>query len=214
MFNNSNAIHKQLAGGSKKIHTAYCAGWRNTEPLFTKKTLFYGCKNVGKINKYQHTKKINKTRPYTIQIYLMMTSSTGSIFRVTGRLCGEFTGHRYISPTMASDAELWCFLWSAPELNDSVNNRDAGGLRRHRAHYDVIVIFVISRWVTTYSGLISVGVVFFTALFVVIYRESLDPGTAGLSLMYALQVNSSSIGHHWCTSHKKMHTRHRCALLY
>ena len=27
----------------------------------------------------------------------------------------EFAGHRWIPRTMASDAELWCFLWSAPE---------------------------------------------------------------------------------------------------
>ena len=46
---------------------------------------------------------------------LMMTSSNGNIFRVTGPLCGEFTGHRWIPLTKASDAELCCFLWSAPE---------------------------------------------------------------------------------------------------
>ena len=45
----------------------------------------------------------------------MMTSSNGNIFHVTGPLCGEFTGHRRIPLTKASDAELWCFLWSAPE---------------------------------------------------------------------------------------------------
>ena len=45
----------------------------------------------------------------------MMTSSNGSIFRVTGHLCGEFTGPRWIPHTKASDAELWCLLWSAPE---------------------------------------------------------------------------------------------------
>ena len=27
----------------------------------------------------------------------------------------EFTGHRWIVPTKACDAELWCFLWSGPE---------------------------------------------------------------------------------------------------
>ena len=46
---------------------------------------------------------------------LMMTSSNGNIFRVTGPLCGEFTGPRWIPRTKASDAVLWCFLWSAPE---------------------------------------------------------------------------------------------------
>ena len=46
---------------------------------------------------------------------IMMTSSKGNIFRVTGHLCGEFTGPRWIPRTKASDAELWCFLWSASE---------------------------------------------------------------------------------------------------
>ena len=45
----------------------------------------------------------------------MMTSSNGNIFRVTGPLCGEITGPRWIPHTKASDAELWCFLWSARE---------------------------------------------------------------------------------------------------
>ena len=46
---------------------------------------------------------------------LVMTSSNGNIFRVTGHLCGEFTSHRWIPRTKASDAELWCFLWSASD---------------------------------------------------------------------------------------------------
>ena len=44
----------------------------------------------------------------------MMTSSNGNILRVTGNLCGEFTGPRWIPQvphTKASDAELWCLLW-------------------------------------------------------------------------------------------------------
>ena len=45
----------------------------------------------------------------------MMTSSNGNTFRVTGHLCGEFTGSRWIPSTKASDAGLSCFLWSAPE---------------------------------------------------------------------------------------------------
>ena len=49
------------------------------------------------------------------ELHSMMTSSNGNIFRVTGNLCGEFTGPRWIPRTKASDAELWCFLWSASE---------------------------------------------------------------------------------------------------
>ena len=47
--------------------------------------------------------------------FAMMTSSNGNFFRVTGHLCGEFTDHRWIPRTKASVAELWCFLWSAPD---------------------------------------------------------------------------------------------------
>ena len=61
-------------------------------------------------------------------------------FRVTGPLCGEFTGHRWFPLTKASDAELWCFLLICAWTNGWVNNRDAGDLRRHRAHYVVIVM--------------------------------------------------------------------------
>ena len=51
-----------------------------------------------------------------IYILLMMMSSDGNIFRVTDLLWGEFTGHWWIPLTWASDAELWCFIRSAPEL--------------------------------------------------------------------------------------------------
>ena len=37
------------------------------------------------------------------------------LFLVTGPLWGEFTGDRWFPLTKASDAELWCFLWSAPQ---------------------------------------------------------------------------------------------------
>ena len=74
-----------------------------------------------------------------ILVYHMMTSSNGIIFHVTGHLCGEFTGHRWIPCTKASDAELWCLLWSAPEKT-LVNNGETGDLSRHRAHYDVTVM--------------------------------------------------------------------------
>ena len=56
-----------------------------------------------------------------------------------------FTGDRWSPRTKASDAELWCFLWPAPWINGWVNNREAGDLRRHRAHCDVIVMLSAER---------------------------------------------------------------------
>ena len=57
-----------------------------------------------------------------------MTSWNRVIFRVTGLLWGESTGNRWIPLKKASDAELWCLLWT---------NGWASDLRCHRAHYDI-----------------------------------------------------------------------------
>ena len=48
-------------------------------------------------------------------VSIMMTSSIGNIFGATGPFCEEFTDLRWIPCTKDSDAELRCFLWSAPE---------------------------------------------------------------------------------------------------
>ena len=45
---------------------------------------------------------------------IIMTSPNWNRSRVTGPFCGEFTGHRWLPLAKASDAEHWCFLWSAP----------------------------------------------------------------------------------------------------
>ena len=87
----------------------------------------------------------------------MMTSSNGNIFRVTGHLCGEFTGHRWIPRTKASDGELWCFALICAWINGWVNNVEAGQLRRHRAHYDVNVMWYMDGLVQdTFEDVIKV----------------------------------------------------------
>ena len=87
----------------------------------------------------------------------MTTSSNGNIFRVTGPLWGEFTGHRWIPLTKAIDAELCCFLWSTPWINGWVNNRETGDLRCRRAHYDVIVM--CKGWKQMRDGYSNYGII-------------------------------------------------------
>ena len=76
---------------------------------------------------YMHhiTFSVNYLSPVAIRLlvetlmtftFRMMTSSNGNIFFFTGPLCREFTGHGGIPLTKASDAELWYFHWSVPEL--------------------------------------------------------------------------------------------------
>ena len=74
---------------------------------------------------------------------VMMTSSNGNIFRVTGHLCGEFTG-----------LGILMFSSICARINCWVNNRGAGDLRRHRAPYDVIVMWC--SFSTGYSSFVRI----------------------------------------------------------
>ena len=80
------------------------------------------------------------TQDHHLQRRYTMTSLNGNIFRVTGHLCGEFTGPRWIPRTKASDAELWLFFFMCTPINSSVNNGEDGDLRRHRTHYGVTIM--------------------------------------------------------------------------
>ena len=75
-------------------------------------------------------------RVYLQPVTSMMTSSNGNIFRVTGQLCG--------SPVNSPHKGQWrgalMFSLICARINDWVNNGEAGGLRRHRPHYDAIVM--------------------------------------------------------------------------
>ena len=70
----------------------------------------------------------------------MMKSLNGNIFRVTGHLCGEFTGPPVNSPHKGQWRGVLIFTLICARINGWANNREAGDLRRHRAHYDVIVM--------------------------------------------------------------------------
>ena len=64
----------------------------------------------------------------------MRTSSNGNIFRVTGHLCGS----PVISPHKGQWRGALMFSLICARINGWVNNREAGDLRRHQAHCDVM----------------------------------------------------------------------------
>ena len=68
----------------------------------------------------------------------MMTSSNGNIFRVTD----PWGIHRrpVNSPHKCQWRGALVFLLTCAWINGCANNRQAGHLRRHRVHYDVIVM--------------------------------------------------------------------------
>ena len=75
----------------------------------------------------------SEARQLETMLQCIMASSNGNIFRVTGPLWWESTGHRWSPPAEASDVELWCFFIYA-WTNGWANNRDAGDFRRHHSH--------------------------------------------------------------------------------
>ena len=69
----------------------------------------------------------------------MMTSSYGNISALLALCVGNPPVTGGFPLAKASDAELWCFLWSASEQTVEQTIR-TGNWRRHRAHYNVTVI--------------------------------------------------------------------------
>ena len=88
-------------------------------------------------NHFQQIKMWTMCGSIVLSRYFMMTSSNGNIFRVTSycTLCGEF-----IFPHKGQWRGALMFSLICALINGSVNNREAGDLIRHRAHYDVTVI--------------------------------------------------------------------------
>ena len=78
---------------------------------------------------------LSRSSARTTENNFMLTSSNKNIFRVTGPLWEESTGHRWIPLTKASDAEPWCFLWCAPQQTVE-----------QRVELPVIWEFMISMW--------------------------------------------------------------------
>ena len=74
----------------------------------------------------------------------MMTSSNGNIFRITGPLCGEFTGEFPSQRPVTRSFDVFF------DLSLKANNGEARDYRRFRVHYDVIVMGY-----TSPSGIVS-----------------------------------------------------------
>ena len=101
-------------------------------------TLSYFHHQIGSMNYYP----LSRVRPWNngvrcMSSYILMTSSNRNIFRVTGPFCGEFTGEFPSQRSLTRGLHVSLIrAWT----NSWINNRDAGDLRRHRAHYDVTVM--------------------------------------------------------------------------
>ena len=70
-------------------------------------------------------------------------------FTGTGPLCGVFTGHRLISRTKASGAELWCFFYM--RVNKRLSKLECGTWYHHPRRLQYVLsrnmrIFKVATW--------------------------------------------------------------------
>ena len=96
------------------------------------------------------------------QMAIMMTSSNGNIYALLA-LCAGNSPVPVNSPHKGQSRGALMFSFICVWINDWVNNREAGDLRRHRGHYDVRVMsrgnFLFS-WATMCCHLIEITQVF------------------------------------------------------
>ena len=78
-----------------------------------------------------------------------------NIFRVTGHLCVEFPGPRWIPRTKASHAEIWCFLWSASVRLQNLPWSKTGLVSRQVLH----PLSKLQNWIWSKTGRYKTGLV-------------------------------------------------------
>ena len=132
MFTKINSKHKTYVGNQENLYFPRLA-------------------TTGKLGKFLHKSFISRnittrswipSRLWWSQHWLNVDISwwrhqMETFSALTGPVCKEFTGDRWIPLTKASDAEFLVFSWICAWTNGWVHNREAGDWRCHCAHYIV-----------------------------------------------------------------------------
>ena len=117
-------------------------------------------------------------------VHLMMTSSNGNIFRITGPLWGASTGRGALIFSLIC---AWRNHWA--------NNRDAGVSRRHRVRYDIIVM-----WVRFFFSGIACGSSQWCHMWCIIYNFTDQSIVLSNSFVYVHNKKTKQyIGKHKCS---------------
>ena len=80
---------------------------------------------------------------YTDLHLIMMTSSNGNFFHVTGSLCRKNSPVTAEFPSQSQWRGALMFSLICAWINGWLSNREADDLRRHRVHYDVTVMLLL-----------------------------------------------------------------------
>ena len=124
------------SGPEQKYRKLYTSISQQIMTAFSTYFLFRGLRSAGKII----ITVMDQIR-LTLE-KILMTSSNGSIFRVTGPLWGGIHRSPMDSPLKGYWRGALMFTLICNWTNGWANNRDAGDLRRHRAHYGATVMII------------------------------------------------------------------------
>ena len=89
---------------------------------------------------------------HLLHFLFSMTSSNGNMFRVPGFCAGNSPVTAGNTPVNSPHTDQWrgalVFSFICAWTNGWVNNQDAANLRRHRAHYDVTLMWcpIVIQW--------------------------------------------------------------------
>ena len=126
----------------------------------------------------------NKPLPESILTSFMMTSSNGTKSALLA-ICAGNSPVSVNSPHKGQWRGALMFSLICARMNDWVNNREAGDLRRHRGHYDVSVMFCEVLWHSPGSNFtVSVTICLKIILFIAtllrgLWSNSSSPGQNG-----------------------------------
>ena len=120
----------------RDLHTHNIQGWNSNLGAIIRPMKRSG-KNIYKLHPMNHLRDISRTNrwSYTHHDDLIKWKH----FHRYWLFVRGIHLSRWIPRTKASDAEMFSLICAS--INACVNNREASDLRRHRAHYDVIVLY-------------------------------------------------------------------------
>ena len=124
----------------------------------------------------------------------MVTSSNENLFRVTGPLWGESTGHRWIPSHKVQRRGALIFSFFCTWTNAWANTRHAGDLRRHRSHYDVTVMSDL--WLPMVQFLICT--IPKSILFIHLDNDIRLHGKQWSDCVHHWEVGNDSMTYHYC----------------
>ena len=142
-----------------------------------------------------------------------MTSSNGNIFHVTGPLCGEVTGHRWL-PSQRPVTQRFDVFFICASMTGSINNREAGTWNTIAF---IITSLYCNKWMYSYSYRMRSCYFLFWCFYMVFYGFCLLWPYIWSKIIELKRIDAcisvyTNVGNNvlnWTVCHTMVHVKHR-----